>query len=83
MSEVCKVAQLFILMPASNGVRQNCFSIVRNTKDYLRASMKQTHLNSLMILHIYKDKTDKLSLIEVRNDFCSRVKVSVVSGISD
>ena len=31
--------------------------------------MTQTRLNSLMTLHIEKDMTDKLSLIEVANEF--------------
>ena len=52
ISEVCKVAQLIIVMPASNAVSESCFSILRNIKDYLRTTMTQTRLNSLMTLHI-------------------------------
>ena len=45
------------------------FSALRRVKTYLRSTMKQGRFNHLMILHIYKDLTDSLDLIQVANDF--------------
>ena len=34
--------------------------------------MTQTRFNSLVILHIHKDRTDQLNLIDVANEFVAR-----------
>ena len=31
--------------------------------------MSQGHLNSLMVLHVHKDMTDELNLIDIANEF--------------
>lgn len=69
LSEVCKVAKLLLVMPASNALSERSFSALRRVKSFLRATMSQARLNSTMILHVHKDFTDDLSLIEVANNF--------------
>ena len=55
-SEVVKVVQLILVMPATNAVSERSFSTMRRIKSYLRSTMHQDHLNHLMTLHIYQDK---------------------------
>jgi len=72
-SEVVKVVQLILVMPATNAVSERSFSTMRRIKIYLRSTMllRQDPLNHLMTLHIYQDKLDNLDLVSVANDFVS------------
>lgn len=69
LSEVCTLASLVIVMPATNAVSERSFSSLRRLKSYLRSTMTQTRLNNLMVLHVHSNLTDKLSLTEVGNEF--------------
>ena len=42
---------------------------LRQLKTYLRETMKQDHLNYLVLLHGHKDKTDELDLKLLVNEF--------------
>ena len=70
-SEVVKVVQLILVMPATNAVSERSFSTMRRIKSYLRSTMRQDRLNHLMTLHIYQDKLDNLDLVSVANEFVS------------
>ena len=67
--EVCRFTSLILVMQATNTVSERSFSSLRRVKSYLRATMSQTRLNSLMVLHVHKTLTDSLSLIDIGNDF--------------
>ena len=69
MSEVSKLVKLLLVMPATNAGSERAFSALRRVKTYLRSTMCQQRLNHLMILHIHKDHTDGLNLVDVANDF--------------
>ena len=69
MSEVCTLFRIILVMPATNAVSERSFSALRRVKSYLRSTMTQRRLNNIMILHVHKDQTDQLSLIEVGNEF--------------
>ena len=56
---------------ATNGVREHSFSCLRRLKSYLRATMSQSRLNNEMVLHVHKNLTDKLSLVDIGNNFIS------------
>ena len=43
---------------------------------YLRSTMGQSCLSAVMILHVHKEKTDKISTVDIANEF-------VQSGGSD
>ena len=79
LSEICVIAKLILVMPATNAVSERSFSALRRVKTYLRSTMKQTRLNHLMILHVHKDITDSLNLNDIRNEFvrCSEHRLSV------
>ena len=53
-SEVVKVVQLILVMPATNACSERSFSTMRRIKSYLRSTMRQDRLNHLMTLHISK-----------------------------
>ncbi|KAJ8318418.1 hypothetical protein KUTeg_003509 [Tegillarca granosa] len=59
-------------MPATNAVSERFFSNLRRVKSYLRASMSQERIDHLMILHIYKEESDKLDLINIGNQFVQK-----------
>ena len=71
MSAVCKLLSLVLIMPATNAVSERSFSCLRHLKSYLRATMSQSRLNNVMVLHVHKNLTDKLSLVDIGNDFIS------------
>ena len=71
ISEVIVVMKLILVMPATNSSSERSFSAMRRIKTYLRTTMKQERLNSLMVLHVHKDYTDKLHLLDIANDFVS------------
>ena len=79
LSEICIIAKLTLVMPATNAVSERSFSALRRVKTYLRSTMKQTRLNHLMILHVHKDITDSLNLNDIGNEFvrCSEHRLSV------
>ena len=68
MSEVCSLVSHTSVMPATNAVSEQSFSSLRRVKNYLRSTMTENSLNSVMLLHIHKERTDSLSLIDVAND---------------
>ena len=68
-SEVCHLAQLILVMPATNAISKRSFSAMRRLKTYLRSSMGQKRLNHLMVLHLNKDKLDSLDLDAIGNEF--------------
>ena len=56
-------------MPATNASSERSFSAMRRLKTYLRSTMGQERLNNLMMIHVYREATDKLDLTGVANDF--------------
>ena len=64
VSEVSKLVQLLLIMPATNAQSARSISAVRR-----RSSMTQEGLNHLMLLHIHKCHSNSLDLIDVDNDF--------------
>ena len=70
-SEVCGIAQLIVVMPATNAVSEGSFSVMRRIKSYLRNTMGQARLNHVIVLNIYKEKLDALDLTPIANEFVS------------
>ena len=67
--EMIKLLYLLMVIPATNAVSERSFSAMRRTKTYLRSTMSQQRLNSIMVLHIHKDLTNKFDLRYVGNEF--------------
>ena len=79
LSEICVIAKLILVMPATNAISERSFSALRRVKTYLQSTMKQTRLNHLMILHVHKEKADSPNLHDIGNEFvrCSEHRLSV------
>ena len=69
LSQVVLLMKLILVMPATNATSERSFSALRRIKTYLRSTMKQERLNSLMVLHVHKDLIDALDLSQVANEF--------------
>ena len=67
--QVCQVARLIIVMPATNAASEHSFSVMQRIKNYLRSTMIQPRLNHLMILNVYKEISDKMDLKDIANQF--------------
>ena len=83
-SEVCILASLILVMPATNAVSERSFSSLRRLESYLRSTMSQTRLNNLMVLHVHSNHTDQLHLTEIGNEFIrgSTHRETIYSGNS-
>ena len=44
-------------------------TLLKRVKTYLRSTTGDSRLNHLMMLHVHKDRTDALTLVDVANDF--------------
>ena len=64
-----QLQQLILVMPATNATSERSFSALRCLKSYLRSTMGNERLNHLMVLHVHKERTDKLDLKCVLNEF--------------
>eukprot|EP00117_Sycon_ciliatum_P012838 scpid52838/ scgid13749/ Zinc finger MYM-type protein 1 len=69
LSEVVKLVRLILVSPATNAISERSFSAMRRIKTYLRSTMGQSRLNSVMLLQTHKDRTDALSVVELGNAF--------------
>ena len=67
--EVYCLAQMILVMPATNSVSKRSFSAMRRLKTYLRSTMCQSRLNHIMLLNINKERVDKLELDSIANQF--------------
>ena len=69
ISVVSTIFEHILVMPATNAISERSFSALRRMKTYLRSTMTQRRLNNIMVLHVHKEETDQLSLVNVANDF--------------
>ena len=69
LRQVCTVASLILVMPATNTASERSFSTLRRVKSYLRCTMKQARLNHAMVLHTYTEMLDNLDLNSIANEF--------------
>ena len=67
--QVIVLITLILVMPATNASSEHSFSALRRVKSYLRSTMSQPRLNSLMVLHVHKELTDLLKFVDVANEF--------------
>ena len=70
--EVNKFLELFLLMPVTSATAERSFSGLRRLKTFLRTSMSQELLNSLVILHVHKCLTRELDVTKAAKEFVSR-----------
>ena len=67
--QVCRIAHIILIMPATNAASERSFSTMKRVKTYLCSTMGQGRLNHLMTLNIYKDEVQNLDLKIVANEY--------------
>ena len=68
-SEVFNLVRLILVVPATNAVSERSASALRRLKTYLRTTMSQERLNHCIILHVHKERTDKLNMANIGDQF--------------
>ncbi len=69
LNQIIILAKLILVMLATNSSSERSFSAMRRIKTYLRSTMLQERLNSLMVIHVHKELTDNLNMKDVANEF--------------
>ena len=64
-----RLLTLHAVIPATSATAERSFSTLRRVKNYLRATMTQQRLNSVLVLHAHQDYTDSIDLLSVARDF--------------
>jgi len=72
LSEVVKLTELLVVMPATNATSERSFSSLRRLKTYLRSRMGQERMNHLLVLQTHSERVSKLDLRAIANDFVSK-----------
>ena len=70
-TEVHKLLTIYLTVPMTSATAERTFSSLRRLKNYLRSTMTQKRLNSVLLLHVHQDRTDKLNLNSIAADFIS------------
>lgn len=69
ISEIITICKLILVNPATSAAGERSFSAVQRLKTWLRSTMTQARFSNLTILNANKQRTDKLCLISVANEF--------------
>jgi len=70
--EVVSLLKFYLVCPASSASAERSFSQLRRLKSYLRRTMSQRRLNSLLVLSTYTDELDQLDMQLLLEDFITR-----------
>ena len=71
LSEVNKLLRLYLTVPITSSTSERTFSVSKRLLTYVRSTMTEKRLNNCVLLHIHKDLTDHLDLVETAKDFIS------------
>ena len=69
LSEISTLGELLLIMPATNAISERSFSALTRVKTYLRSTTRDSRMNHPMMLHVHKDRTDALTLVDIANEF--------------
>ncbi len=64
-----RIFSLALTFPVSNAACERSFSTLKLTKSYLRSTMSENRLNSLTLLSVHKDLTQKLDFEKIVDRF--------------
>ena len=67
--QINKLLHILLTIPVTTATAERSFSTLRRLKTYLRSTMSQSRLNHLMILHIHKNRTDELNILDIAKEF--------------
>ena len=69
MKSVVNMLKLILVQPSTNASSERCFSNLRRIKNYLRSRTGQARLNHLMLMSIYREELDTLSIDDIVEEF--------------
>ena len=69
INEVISVYKLLLVNPATSASGERSFSTARRLKTWLRSTMTQERFSNLTILNSHKERTERLSLLDIANEF--------------
>ena len=73
ITEFIVICKLLLVNPATSATGERSFSMARRVNTWLRANMKQQRFNNVALLpHTHKERTDKIRLLDVANEFVQR-----------
>lgn len=71
-AEIDKLLRLYMTIPVTTASGERSFSTLRRIKTYLRSTMTQERLNSVMMMHAHKAEVDKLVMTDLAQVFISQ-----------
>ena len=69
---IVNLVMLLLINPSTSATPERTFSMARRLKTWNRSTMTQKRFNSIAILNNNKQYTDKLSLVDIANEFASK-----------
>ena len=71
MTEIITLCKLPLVNPATSAAGERSFSSAQRLKTWPRSTMTQTRFSKLTIPYTHKQRTDKLCLTDVANEFAA------------
>ena len=68
-TEVHNLLRLSFTIPVTSSMSEKSFSALKRLLIYLRLTMTEKRLNNCFLLHVPKDTTEAIDLVEVAKDF--------------
>ena len=72
IKEVIPLCKLILVNPATSAVGKRSYLTARRLKTWLHSRMNQERFITLTVLNIHKERTDRLSTIDIANEFTDR-----------
>ena len=72
INKVIKVCMLILVNTATSAAGERSFPTARRLKAWLRSTMTEKRFKNLTILNSHKGRTNRLSLLDIANEFTDR-----------
>lgn len=72
INEVIMICKLILVNSATTASGERSFSTARRLTTWLRSTMTQERFSNLTILNSHKERTEKLCLVDIANEFAKR-----------
>ena len=69
LTEVHNLLRLSFTIPVTSSMSERSFSALKRLLTYLRLTITEKRLNNCFLLHVPKDTTEAIDLVEVAKDF--------------
>ena len=71
LREVFHLLRILLTIPVTTATAERTFSCLRRLKTFLRSTLSQPRLNHVILLHIHKDKTDNMDVVQIAKECIS------------